>query len=123
MISGLVNPNLEAIVRLHLEDSNGQTQAFDLKIDTGFTDFLSLPVVMVSAMGWPLVNYELMQVADGSTVRVAVHSGAIIWDGKARAVSVHAMGTDRLIGMALLAGHDLAIRVSDGGPVTITLIP
>jgi hypothetical protein len=66
---------------------------------------------------------KAVQIADGSIVRVPVHSGVVIWDGKPRTIDVHALGKERLIGMALLAGHDLAIRVRDGGAISITLIP
>ena len=48
MIKGAVNSKLEAIVRMHIEDVNGQTQAFDLKIDTAFTDFVSVPKAVVA---------------------------------------------------------------------------
>jgi clan AA aspartic protease len=106
-----------------VEDVNGQTQAIDLKIDTAFTDFISLPVAMFAALGLPLDTYEYVQIADDSVVRVPVHSGVVIWDGKPRRVDFHALGKERIIGMAMLAGHDLYIRVSDGGPVSIALVP
>ena len=123
MITGIVSPDLEAIVRLHVEDAKGQTQALDLKIDTGFTDFISLPVAMVASLGLPLTIYEDVQIADGSVVRVPVHSGVVMWYGKVRKVDVHALGLERLIGMRMLAGHDLAIRVRDGGAISVALIP
>jgi clan AA aspartic protease len=123
MITGVVTADLEAIIRLHVEDVNGQTQAIDLKIDTAFTDFISLPVALIAALGLPFDTYEYVQIADGSIARVPVHSGVVIWDGKPRKVDFHALGQERIIGMAMLAGHDLAIRVSDGGPVSIALVP
>lgn len=123
MIKGTVNPDLEAIIRLHIEDCNGQTQAFDLKIDTAFTDFISLPAAVVAGLGLPFVFNELVLIADGSIALVPVHTGVVIWDGRPRRLDVHALGREYIIGMALLAGHDLAIRVTDGGQVAITLIP
>lgn len=123
MITGIVSPSLEPIIRVHIADVAGQTQAFDLKIDTGFTGWVSLPIATVAALGLALVNSENIQIGDGSCVLVAVHSGVVMWDGKPRTVAVHALGVDRYIGTGLLAGHDLAIRVRDGGPVSITLIP
>lgn len=123
MISGTVSSSLDAIIRIHIEDANGQTQAFDMKIDTGFTAFVILPRATVSALGFPIVNQESVQLADGGYALADVHSGVVIWDGKARRVDVHAMGIDRLIGMRMLAGHDLAIRVRDGGPISIVAVP
>ncbi len=119
MITGMVNSDLEAIVRLHVEDINGQSQAIDLKIDTAFTDFINLPLALIGALGLPLVQFETVRIADGSVVRVPVHTGVVIWDGKPRRVDFHGLGQERLIGMAMLAGHDLTIRVSDSGTVVI----
>src|SRR5438034_193459 len=84
MITGNVTFDLEAVIRLHVEGSDGQTQAFDFKIDTGFSDFVSLPIATVAALGLTPTSEEDVQIADGSTVRVAVYSGVVIWDGKAR---------------------------------------
>jgi predicted aspartyl protease len=123
MITGTVNCDLEPMIRLHIEDVNGQTQAIDLKIDTAFTDFINLPATMVAALGLPVVGWEYVRIADGSFARVPIHAGVVIWDGKARHVDFHAFGPERLIGTAMLAGHDLAIRFSDGGAISITLVP
>jgi clan AA aspartic protease len=123
MISGSVNSNLEAIVRLLIEDANGQTQAIDVKVDTGFTGFLSLPLAIVASLGLIPTIREGVNIGDGSSVNVQVHSAVVIWDGKARPVDVHAMGFERLIGMRMLTSHDLSIRIQDGGPVSISLVP
>jgi clan AA aspartic protease len=122
MITGAVDSNLEPIVRLHVEDVGGRTQAIDFKIDTAFTDFINLPVAMVTALGLPFLQYEYVRIADGTVALVPIHTGVVIWDGRARRVDFHALGQERLIGMAMLAGHDLAIRVRDGGSVSIALI-
>jgi clan AA aspartic protease len=123
MITGIVNFNLEAVLRLHIEDSAGQTQAIDVKVDTGFSDFLSLPVGLVASLGLAMTSQENVQVADGSTVCINVHSAVVIWDNKARRVDVHAMGSNRLLGMRMLAAHDVSIRVQDGGTVSISVVP
>ncbi len=39
MITGMVTSSLEATVRLHILDGNGQSQAIDAIIDTGFAGF------------------------------------------------------------------------------------
>ena len=123
MITGTVNSDLEAIVRLHVEDVKGQTQAIDVKIDTAFTAFINLPTAMIAALGLPVATHEYVRIADGSVVRVPVHVGIVIWEGRPRRIEFHALGQEKLIGMAMLAGHDLTMRVRDGGAVTITLVP
>ena len=59
-------------VRLRVVDGTGQTQAIDFKIDTGFTDFISLPSATVISLGLPRTSYQTVQLADGNVVRVAV---------------------------------------------------
>ena len=45
--------------------------------------------------------------------------GTIVWDGRARRVETEAVDANPLVGMALLRGHDLHIRVLPGGAVSI----
>jgi len=123
MIIGSVNSDLDATIRILIEDVNGQSQAIDVKIDTGYTGFLSLPAATVATLGLPATGIDGIRIGDGSTVMAQVHSGVVIWDGKPRTVDVHAMGVDRLIGMRMLASHDLAIRIQDGGVVSISFVP
>jgi predicted aspartyl protease len=123
MIAGSVNSNLEAMIRLHVEDAHGQTQAIDFKVDTAFTAFVNLPAAMIASLGLRLIRYEYVLIGDGSTAHVPVHAGVVIWDGKPRPVDFHAMGREPLIGMAMMASHDLAVRIRDGGAVSITLTP
>jgi hypothetical protein len=43
--------------------------------------------------------------------------------GRWRQVLVYALGSEALLGMELLAGHDLRISVVPGGAVEITALP
>src|SRR5437879_5422065 len=92
MIIGTVTPSLEAFIHIPIEDGSGRSQAIDVKIDTGFTGFLSLPRTMVSTLGLMATTQQNVQIGDGTVVSVPVHSAVVIWDGKARRVDVHAMG-------------------------------
>jgi len=123
MITGFVTPNIQATIRLLIEDSASKTQAIDVIIDTGFSGAMSLPATLVSALGLQTISFENVQVADGSVVRTSVHSATVMWDGKARRVDVHAMGVQQSIGMSMLMGHDVYIRATDGGSVRIELPP
>jgi clan AA aspartic protease len=123
MIAGIVTPSLEAVVRTYIEDVRGQSQAIDVVIDTGFSGFMSLPISTVNGLGLPVVSQENTQLADGTIKRVDIHAAVVIWDGKARRIEVQTLGIHQLIGMAMLASHDLAIRVQDGGSVSISFVP
>jgi predicted aspartyl protease len=117
MIIGHVTPNLQATIRLHIEDSSGQTQAIDVTHDTGFSSFMNLPAARVANLGLTWIFQQDVQLADGSGVRADVHAAVVVWDGRPRKIDVHAGGVDQLIGMRMLAGHDVRMRVVDGGPV------
>ena len=65
----------------------------------------------------------ITQLIDGRFILVDLYSATVIWNGKPRTIDVQALGNSTLIGMRLLAGHDVAIRATDGGPVSIAAIP
>jgi clan AA aspartic protease len=123
MIFGQFSPKLEAIVRLFIADNTGQTQALDVIVDTGFSEFLSMPPAEVAKLGLTWLVRADTRLADGTSVPVDVYAGVVIWNGKSRSINVQALGVQNLIGVAMLAGHDVALRVTDGGKVSIDAIP
>jgi hypothetical protein len=60
---------------------------------------------------------------DGSESFLDAYKANVIWEGVQRTVDVHAANTDPLVGMALLAGHELRIQVVAGGNVTVAAMP
>ena len=119
MIVGAVNANLEAVVTLFLRGANGQTQQVDAVIDTGFNGYLALPPTLVSDLELPIVGDGEAVLADGTEVTFNVYGVTALWDGLPRYVEIGAVGDDPLIGMSMLVGHDLNVKVADGGRVTI----
>lgn len=57
--------------------------------------------------------------ADGTPFRFEIYSADIEWDGVWKKIFVSAVGDETLVGMRLLAGHQLAVDVVPGGVVTI----
>jgi clan AA aspartic protease len=88
-------------------------------VDTGFTDFLTLPPAAVAAMALPFVRRESATLADGGPVEFGIHSATIVWNGVERDVPVLALGQRPLLGTALLDGNELVAQFTDGGLVTI----
>lgn len=123
MITGIVTSKLEAAVRFHILDASGQSQAIDGIVDTGFEGFMSLPTATVAVLGLPWIYQDTTQLIDGRIIPIDIYSAIVIWNGKPRIINVQALGVHYLIGMGMLAGHDLAIRVSDGGAVQIDPVP
>ncbi|MBW4672356.1 MAG: clan AA aspartic protease [Cyanomargarita calcarea GSE-NOS-MK-12-04C] len=118
MISGIVK-NRRASVNIIFRLPNQPDFTIEFVIDTGFTEFLSLPAEAVTLLGFPFVYDMYANLADNSNVILPVHEATIIWNGEEREVNVLATGRRPLLGTALLDEHELVIQFTEGGLVTI----
>ena len=119
MIEGRVNAALGAVIPLTLQGTDGRTQQVEAVIDTGFSGFLTLPSALVAALGFAFDGVGWAVLADGTEARFDVHDATLLWDGQARRIYVYAAEATPLVGMRLLAGHDLHVEVEEGGRVVI----
>ena len=122
-MTGAVNADLEPLLRLTVHDAGGQPHDVDVVIDTGFNGFLTLPPVLIAALGLPWLCRQQGQLADGSVLTFDVHVATVIWHGRLRSVEVEAADAQPLLGMALMQGSELRIQVVPGGSVTIVESP
>jgi clan AA aspartic protease len=122
MITGAVNDNREATIRLVMSGSDGQQQEIEAIIDTGFTGYLTLPPILVQALGLAWLCRQPGILADGSVEVFDVYTATVLWDGQPRTVEVDAADTEPLVGMSPLDRHSLRIDVLTGGVVTITAL-
>jgi clan AA aspartic protease len=118
VISGTVIDR-HAIVSLTFLLVNGATFPIEFVVDTGFTDHLCLPPEAVNLLRLPFLYSMPVNLADNSTVSLAVHQATILWDGMERDIRVFATGRRPLIGTALLDEQELVIQFTEGGLVTI----
>jgi len=123
MITGVVNTNREATIRLVVVGPHGQQQDIEAIIDTGFTGFLTLPSALTAALGLSWLSRQPGILADGSVDIFDVYAATVMWDGRSRVVEVEAADTEPLVGMSLLTRYSLRIDVLSGGIVTITALP
>lgn len=119
MIEGEVHGSTEAIVELTLRGPDGQQERLDFKVDTGFDGALTLHSAVVSALGLARSGVQEVVLADGSVVLCDLCGGFVDWDGVSRPVEVHVSDSVSLLGMALLADHQVRIDVVEGGTVRI----
>jgi clan AA aspartic protease len=119
MITGVVTPYREAVIRLRVRGPAGNEEEVEAVIDTGFNRFLTLPSSLISLLGLPFEASTQATLADGRAVPMDYYRASVLWDGQDRAILVLAAEGGPLVGMSLLYGYDLRMRVVDGGLVTI----
>jgi clan AA aspartic protease len=95
----------------------------DVVIDTGFTASLTLPPAVISALNLPFQSPVRMRLGDGTVGQFDVYDAEVEWDGVWLAIRVTEIDADPLLGMGLLAGHEVFIEFVPGGVVDITRLP
>jgi len=123
MIRGVVNARREALVALRIRGPGGDEMAVDAVVDSGFTAALALPVDLVSALGLAPQSVGGAVLADGSLRQFDIYAAEVAWGDDWRPVLVSAVGAEVLLGMWLMANHELRIAVVPGGDVEITPLP
>jgi clan AA aspartic protease len=119
MITGIVNADYEAVVRLQIHGPTRYEYEVDAVIDTGFNGFLTLPPTLITALGLTRRSRGRALLANGSEELFDIYGVTVLWDGQQRYVEADAVDTTPLVGMSLLDGYDLHIQVADGGHVII----
>lgn len=113
---------LEAWVEISVEDSEGRLHPVRVIVDTGFTDWLTLPTDFIKRLGLPLTDSRELTLADGSVGVYQNCKGKIQWLGRLREASIIALDAKPLLGTKALAGSRLTIDFQDGGEVSIAEI-
>jgi predicted aspartyl protease len=61
--------------------------------------------------------------ADGSVQEFDIYAAEVSWDGAWRSILVWRIGEEALLGMRLMAGHELRMAIVPGGTVEIGRLP
>lgn len=119
MIDGRVNDRLEATVAFDVKGPRGRSRSIEAVIDTGYSEFLTLPPDYVRELGLTYRDRGRAVLADGTLATFDVYDADLVWDGQGLSVPVDESESTPLVGMALLEGHELRIEASPGGRVLI----
>lgn len=119
MITGTVDPRRRALITLEVRGPDGQREAVEFQIDTGFNGSIQLPLETVARLGLAQEEPVMMRLSDGSRVSVPIYQGCVMWDGVERPVDFPAAGRQPLVGTRLLDGHKLTVAIKPGGSVKI----
>lgn len=118
MIAGVFSDR-EARVPLVLHGPNGREQGVAAIVDTGFSDFLSLPASVIEALELPWIGQGQALVGDGSHQAFDLFAAVVEWDGEHRLVQVTSTETEPLLGIGMIYGHEIRIQVIEDGTVAI----
>lgn len=122
MITGMIQAH-ESRIRLMVRGSQRREQEIEAVIDTGYTEWLSLPLGLIAPLGlrWKTVGRAIL--ADGSECMFDIYRGEVLWDGKVRRILIHEADADPRVGMKLLSGYELKMQIRPRGKVTIKRLP
>jgi clan AA aspartic protease len=123
IITGTVNARQEILIHLPVRDATGTEHDVEAILDTGFNGALTLPPALIASLGLVWRSRTNAILANGSIQQFDLYAAMVVWDGVPRSVLVQAIDTMPLLGMALLVGYDLRVRVAVGGRVEIEAIP
>ena len=125
MIRGRVEENadgrLEGWVAIPVEReraSEGLRQC-EVVIDTGFTDWLMLPEVVIADLGLVSQGKVSVTLATGEESQVDYYLTRVLWHDELSWVEVIGSTDQSLPGMELLRGYRLAIDAWEGGEVIV----
>ena len=118
MITGIV-AGRHALLPVQFRLQNQPDFTIDFVVDTGYTDYLTLPKNIVEAMRLRYLHDTPADLADDSTIRISVYFATIVWNEVEVEVPVLATGRRPLLGTAMLEMCELLIQFAEGGLVTV----
>jgi clan AA aspartic protease len=116
---GAVTAAFEARVDLMVRGPDGTEVEVSAIVDTGFSEYLTLPLRLIECLNLPLWETSQVRLADGSLRTVDAYQGRVRWSDSWRKVLIQASEGDSLLGMAVLRDHQVVIDVIVGGAVAV----
>ena len=121
MTSGYMRSANEAIAEVSVRGQGATIVTVDAIIDTGFTQYLTLPPATIAALGLDRKGELRIRLADGSWRKAYVYEAVVKLHEDWMSVNVEESDGDILIGMGLLYGSQLTIDIIEDGHVSIEL--
>src|SRR5436190_10401372 len=123
MMQGVVNPRLEATLRVQVFGPSGQMMEVVAVIDTGYSGAFSLPTAVIRALALSPLASRVVRLADRSRRVLHTYEADVLWDGQTRTLRVLQVEGDPLIGTALLKDYTLEAKFVDSGTVIVEVRP
>jgi clan AA aspartic protease len=118
MIRGVVT-RYKARISLQVVGAHGKLLAIETSVDTGFNGMLTLPSELIASLDLEWKSEGSGVLADGRVSEFNVYKATVLWHGRKKSVTVSDLEMAPVIGMGLLDGSELNIKVHPGGVVTV----
>jgi clan AA aspartic protease len=119
MMQGCVNDSGEPVVRIAVYGKFGASVDVDAIIDTGFSEYLTLPFSIIQGLNLDQLDTVRIRLADGSHASCDIYRGRVGWLDAAITVDIQSAETDPLVGLKLLQGCNLSVDFTENGIVSI----
>ena len=119
MISGRVSAELDPVVTIEIRDAQDELQPVEVVVDTGFSGELALSPDLVQSLGLQYIDDIPVFLADQQQQSVRAYEGVVSWHGRHREAVILEMGSEPLLGMALMLESILTVSCRPNGPVVI----
>ena len=119
MIRGRLNELLEPMVTVEVSNGDGDWRTVEALLDTGFSGHLTLAQDLIESLGLDYAGQTQMVLADGEDTTARAYVGFVNWFGQTRRAEIIASEGVPLLGMSLLAGCKITMRVRQGGEALI----
>ena len=119
MIRGIVNERLEPTVVVEVLNVDGDSRTVEAVLDTGFSGHLTLSQDLIESLGLDYYAQIQMVLADGEDTKVYSYEGFVNWFGQTQRAVILASEGVPLLGMSLLDGCKITMRVRAGGEALI----
>jgi len=105
-----------------LTTSDGKARFIEGILDTGFSGYLSLPLIQIREYGlqWHRIGRAMM--ANGRIERFNLYHAIVTLEGRSRRITVYAIEGTPLLGVRLFMDFDLRTRIQVGGGVEMERI-
>lgn len=121
MIRGNVTENNEALIPIRLRGQNGDEVELRAVLDTGFNRYLTLSPNWIQALKLPFITTVPVRLGNKKMDEADIYQGRILWDGQWEKIEIqdHVSEELPLLGMAMLQGSFVTLRIANGGEVTV----
>ena len=119
MIGFNLNERLEPMVAVEVLNRYGDSRTVEALLDTGFSAELTLTGDLIERLGLERLGQTQTVLADGGETTAYTYEAFVNWLGQTRRVEIIAFEGVPLLGMSLLNGCKITMRVRAGGEALI----